>query len=394
MSKFYLIALNVLPIFISSTEILNNFLNSLSSISQKINNDIRNIKIKYGLAKKNLILGGIRGMPWKSIKPFFVSLFDANITNCDIVMFCKKISNEVRDNLISLGVKILDIPDEFNKLSVPDVRYVIYERYLRDKWQNYNMILTVDIRDAFFQKDIFRQYENYKSFLGLAIEDGTLDEKSNKRWLLRIYGNETYEAIKNERIICCGSVWGTSDKFYQLTYDMSKELNAKYPLKIFVHDQPVLNYFVYYLKKYQDFIVKSDNNGSVMTIGTANRKNLLFDSNKNILNYKGEIAALVHQYDRFPDILHRIKKKFDHDIKINNDNYESNSIYIYCIILLICIFLVVILLILFCKYFLKKFLNMRKDKFKKVKIEKSKNKKKKKTTKGKWSLVLNNSENI
>ena len=37
---------------------------------------------------------------------------------------------------------------------------------------------------------------------------------------------------------------------------------------------------------------------------------------------------------------------------------------------------------------------MRKDKFKKVKIEKSKNKKKKKTTKGKWSLVLNNSENI
>ena len=29
MSKFYFITLNVLPIFISSTEILNNFLNSL-----------------------------------------------------------------------------------------------------------------------------------------------------------------------------------------------------------------------------------------------------------------------------------------------------------------------------------------------------------------------------
>ena len=163
-------------------------------------------------------------------------------------MFCKKISDDVRDKLISLGVKILDIPDEFNKLLVPDVRYVLYERYLRDKWKNYNIILTVDIRDSFFQKDIFKQYEDYKSFLGLAIEDGDLSEKSNKRWLLRIYGNKTYEAIKNERIICCGSVWGTADRFYQLTYDMSQELNTKFSLKIFVHDQPVLNYFVYYLE--------------------------------------------------------------------------------------------------------------------------------------------------
>ena len=389
MSILFFIILNILPLFINA-----NFFTSFKSIKKKITNDIQNIKIKYGLAKKNLILGGIRSLPWKSIKPFFVSLFDANITNCDIVMFCKKISDEVKDNLISLGVKILDIPDEFNKLSVPDVRYVIYERYLRDKWKNYNMILTVDIRDAIFQKDIFKQYDNYNSFLGLAIEDGDLTEKSNKRWLLRIYGNETYESIKNERIICCGSVWGTADKFYQLTYDMSLELNAKYPLKINVHDQPVLNYFVYYLKKYKDFIVKSDNYGYVMTIGTANRKNISFDSERNLLNYKGEIASLVHQYDRFPDILHRIKKKFDHEIKINNTNYNSNNLYIYCIILLVFIFFVVILLVLLCKCLLKKIINMRKNKFRKVKIEKIKNKKKKKNTKGKWTLVLNNSEII
>ena len=196
MSILFFIILNI-PLFINA-----NFFTPFKSIKEKITNDIQNIKIKYGFAKKNLILGGIKSLPWKSIKPFFVSLFDANITNCDIVMFCKKISDEVKDNLISLGIKILDIPGEFNKLSVPDVRYVIYERYLRDKWKNYNMILTVDIRDAIFQKDIFKQYDNYNSFLGLAIEDGDLTEKSNKRWLLRIYGNETYESIKNERIIC------------------------------------------------------------------------------------------------------------------------------------------------------------------------------------------------
>ena len=66
-----------------------------------------------------------------------------------------------------------------------------------------------------------------------------------------------------------------------------------------------------------------------MTIGTANRKNISFDSEYNLLNYKGEIPALIHQYDRFPDILHKIKKKFDHDIKINNNNYGNNNLYLY-----------------------------------------------------------------
>ena len=92
-----------------------------------------------------------------------------------------------------------------------------------------------------------------------------------------------------------------------------------------------------------------------MTIGTANRKNISFDSEYNLLNYKGEIPALIHQYDRFPDILHKIKKKFDHDIKINNNNYGNNNLYIYCSILFICIIFIVILLTILCKYFFKRF---------------------------------------
>lgn len=174
MSKLYIITLNILPFLINA----NGY---LTHLKERIKEDIRNIKIKYGFTKKNLILGGIKNLSWKLIKPFFVSLSQANITNIDIVLFCKKISIEVESKLKSLNVKILDIPEEYNKLSVPDVRYVLYEKYLRDKWQNYNMILTVDIRDVFFQKDIFKYYENYKPFLGLAIEDGDLTEKANKR---------------------------------------------------------------------------------------------------------------------------------------------------------------------------------------------------------------------
>lgn len=392
MSKLYIITLNILPFLINA----NGYLTHLKEI---IKEDIRNIKIKYGFTKKNLILGGIKNLSWKLIKPFFVSLSQANITNIDIVLFCKKISIEVESKLKSLNVKILDIPEEYNKLSVPDVRYVLYEKYLRDKWQNYNMILTVDIRDVFFQKDIFKYYENYKSFLGLAIEDGDLTEKANKRWYVRIYGNDTYNQIKNERIICCGTLWGTSDKFYELSYDMAKELNSKYPLNIGVHDQPVLNYLVYYLKKYKDYIIKSDNNGPVITIGSSKREYLKFDSDKFLLNYKGEIPALIHQYDRFSDISKKIRDKYNNDNNLtisSNEFYDNNNFFIYFFVLLAILFFCIILVIITFRYFFNKFRKIKAsisqkqlNKFKAVKIEKSKKKRKGKFTRGKWNIVLN-----
>ena len=394
MFNIYFLVLNILPTLIKSNEYFNNFINSFNSIKEKLTNDITNLKIKHGLAKKNLILGGIKKLNWDSIKPFFASLFDAGINNCDIVMFCRKISDEVKEKLNSFGVKLLNIPDELNKLSVPDVRFVLYEQYLRDKLDQYNIVLAVDIRDVFFQKNVFKIYEKHKSFLGLAIEDGDLTEKSNKRWFTRIYGNETYEVIKNERVICCGTVWGTVDKFYEMAYDMSKELNSKYPLNIAVHDQPVLNYFVYYLKKYKDYIIYSNNSGPVMTIGCSNRKNITLDQNDNILNYKGEIPALIHQYDRFGDISKKVKKKYGHHIdQTNSTNIEGNYLYIYILFFIICLLLIIILAVL-CVMIYKIlkycFGQNRSNQFKIVKIEKVRNKKKKKKAKNKWTLVVNN----
>ena len=394
----YFLTLHILPLLIKSNEYFSYFINSFNSLKEKIKNDFNNLKIKHGFAKKNLILGGIKNLNWNLIKPFFSSFFDANIKNCDIIIFCKKISQEVSDKLKSLGVIMYEIPDEYNKLSVPDVRFVLYEEFLRDRWDKYNMILSTDIRDVFIQKDVFKYYEKYKSFLGLAIEDGDLTEKSNKRWLTRIYGNDIYEAIKHERVICCGTIWGTADKFYEMSYDMAKELKAKYPLNIFVHDQPVLNYFVYYLKKYKDFIIYSNNSGPVMTIGCSHRENISIDSDGNLLNYKGEIPALIHQYDRFPDILKKIKKKYGHHIDksingINNENNEANYFYIYFFLILMFLFFVLLIALIcrcICKIF-RKTAEKKSNQFKSVKIEKSKNKRKKKNSKDKWTLVLNNS---
>ena len=62
---------------------------------------------------------------------------------------------------------------------------------------------------------------------------------------------------------------------------------------------------------FNDCIIKSENNdGPIMTIGISRREDITLDNEDNILNGKGEVAAMVHEYDRKEDILAKVKKKY------------------------------------------------------------------------------------
>ena len=52
------------------------------------------------------------------------------------------------------------------------------------------------------------------------------------------------------------------------------------------------------------FIIKSDNiNLRAMTVGLSDFKDIKFDSGKKVFNGKGEISAVVHQYELKPAII-------------------------------------------------------------------------------------------
>ena len=114
-----------------------------------------------------------------------------------------------------MGIIVYSIPDKYKNLSIINFRWKIYEDYINENRDKFNLIFTADVRDVFFQKDVFKFYENKKSFLGVAIEDYFLTESMNKKWLIDAYGENLYKTIKNERIICVGTIWGTPDKFSQ-----------------------------------------------------------------------------------------------------------------------------------------------------------------------------------
>ena len=344
---------------------------------------IRKIK---GNSKKNIVLGVIERLQWDRIKPFFIFYIKADFKNCECVIFHRNVNEETLTKLNTLGIITYEIPEKYKGMKINNLRYSLYEEYLVDKLNKYNMALHIDIRDSIFQKDIFEFYKNEDSFLGIALEEGNMDDKYARPWMKHQYGEEMYEELKNKTIICSGTIWGTVDKFYELSKYIWAEIKSKSPYDINIHDQTADNYLIYHKKMFNDCIISSDiYSGPVMTVAIleGKGKEFLLDSENNILNFNGQVAAVIHQYDRFPKLAKIVRKKF-FDIPsktviqelIENKNKKKKVLRIKSIIcLIIVIFIFILLIRRICLKFKTKKYNTKivkkkktKKGFKKVKI--------------------------
>ena len=125
--------------------------------------------------------------------------------------------------------------------------------------------------------------------------------------MINYIGTERHNIIKNKRIICMGTIWGTLDKILEFSIIIWKKLKSTgFPRS----DQCVANCLFYLDNILEDYLVKNDNYGPIMTLALTKSKNIILDSKKNILNFRGEIAAVIHQYDRKNNLRMIIINKF------------------------------------------------------------------------------------
>ena len=273
--------------------------------------------------------------------PFFDSFKKAGFKNCDSIVFFDKIKEFTINKIKSYGVIMYKNQKKYKKKEIINSRWKIFEEFLKDKGDKYKLVFTADIRDVYFQKDVFQYYDLNKSYLGIAFEDEFLSQSFNKIWLINAYGEDLYKSLRHKRIICAGTVWGTVDKFTELSRIMWEKLDSEWNRKNKVVDQAVLNYLIYHEKLFRNCLIKSDNkNGFVMTIGLTNKMNIKLDYENNVLNGKEKIAAVIHQYDRKDYIGREVKNKYYQNDILPIKNYFTNM---FLILLGIIIFLKVII---------------------------------------------------
>ena len=276
--------------------------------------------------KKNLVIGAFTHYSWIEIKYFIISLIHVKFENCDYVMFVGRTTQNTKDKLKLLGITVYDIPDELIGYKIQNSRWKIYEDFLNNNKDKYNMVFTADIKDSFFQKDIFKFYDYNKPILGLFYEDSIIKNSSKDCEQIIFYsGQENLERIYLNRIICSGTVIGTTGKFIEFCKILWEIMQEKNDL-INIRDQGAVNYIIYYLKYFNDCLITKDNSGPLMTIGSTKRENIKLDKDDNVINFQGEIAAVVHQYNRHEDIVNKINNIFnEYNLEINLSNYKNND---------------------------------------------------------------------
>lgn len=262
---------------------------------------------------KNLLIGSITNYIWDDVAPFFNSYVQAGFENCDCVMFTANMSEETLNKIRACGVTVLPIPEKYINRRIVIYRFKLYLDFLKTRPGTYDMILTSDIRDVIFQRDLFRLCDSSKPFLGVALEDANIvdDQQYNAKWVIDNYGDDIYQAVKDKQTICMGTLWGTANEVTAFFRELVNELESSSKPYNIINDQGSANVIIYYKRNFADIVRPSSNHdGYVMTIGLTDEKNIHTDSDGNVLNDAGEIAAVVHQYDRKPRLAGELNVKY------------------------------------------------------------------------------------
>ena len=269
---------------------------------------------------KNLVLGIAKGYSWDMLEPFVTS-FEKNCRSAELILFVDDISAFTRERLIQSGVLLKTFPNEIKSGIPNNTRWKIFSDFLEIHGDTYEQIFITDTRDVIFQGDVFAAFENLPNYLGLATEaDDIRGSKTNERvnydWLIDCFGEGEANKLLDRKIICCGTVIGTSNEMKIFCRELWKILEYK-TTNIF--DQAITNYLAYNNLLPIENLLEIDVEGEIFTMALADEFSV---HDENILR-GGKIPAVIHQYNRHDDLINLVDeiyhdKNFQADLRFSD----------------------------------------------------------------------------
>jgi hypothetical protein len=207
-----------------------------------------------------------------------------------------------------------------------NTRYLAYQYFLNLHDDMYDFVILSDGRDVFFQRDPFTFHwcdlgSDCAATLHAFIEHTDVDGQNgtsrtiasclwNSRWILRCYGSHGLHEIGGNSIICSGVVVGSFRAISTWLQEMIHGMfNNQHCAAMHGADQGVHNFIVHTHDSNSSFSLKlwTNDAGPVSTIGGGR---LFRDGEGRVLNSRGDVAYIVHQYDRRPEIVSHVAFTF------------------------------------------------------------------------------------
>jgi hypothetical protein len=187
-------------------------------------------------------------------------------------------------------------------------RFVFYYNWVLNN--DYGTIFFTDVNDVVFQGDIFSCNTNgrviaFEEYAGLSLGE---DDK-NREWVIAGFGKDIVTRMKDAVIFCAGTILGDRKACLAFLTDFILELlKGSKPLDLNGFDQGVYNYLVSCERK--AYFSASKNGEAVLTLATQPVSDIVVREGMITLKKSRTYPAVVHQYNRHPNLIDLIQNKF------------------------------------------------------------------------------------
>jgi hypothetical protein len=260
--------------------------------------------------ENNVIISVSLDMPFEIVYRFARSA-RTSCSTCHIILFLhsKVIAEEIFQQLAifySITYIPYDMwmpPDTYVKwpsIGTASLRWIIISQYLKhidNMRTGYKYVFICDSRDVVFQRNIFDNVNRYEEGLFAFQETIKITIKKcsyNSKWIRDCYGEAELDRIGNRSVICAGTILGSWRAIIdylslveQITKNRYRQCNDQGIHNHIVHVDGVNNTKIHIIPHETGFVGTV---GSTVTY-TRNQFGL-------ILNEKGQVYAVVHQFDR------------------------------------------------------------------------------------------------
>ena len=276
---------------------------------------------------RDVVLGMAMNTDPKNFAVFSATLRE--VSTADAVIFVNmpidprlaEISTKFR--ITTVGFRMEDMGATVEKYHPSTIRWSLMKRYLDGAKNKYGRVWMIDVRDSMFQQDPFKMLPPYKPevskpvFLTFkGVESMKIVECGwNGGWVRDCFGTSILDRIGNNYIICSGVSAGTIDAVMPYLDKMAAitmgEQRSDLPKHKFPQcerngvDQGTHNVLVH-SKLIRGLKVLSQGDGPVANMQARIAK---VQPGGQVVNAKGSVYAVVHQYDRNPTLQKMLFKK-------------------------------------------------------------------------------------
>jgi hypothetical protein len=288
------------------------------------------------MAKKDLIIGAFKNYDFNKVKPWVDSINTCGFKGDKVVI---SINSTVQTNqkLTDSGFGVLSVDSSDSRVQVHMERFVHIYSFLKDRLDDYRYVITTDVRDVIFQRDpipFIEQVMNENSarinpVSLLAVSEGIKikDEAWNKDNIFKTFGPHFAVDVEDKEVLNVGTIAGKAEAVKDLC-GMIFQLSMNRP--DWVADQAAYNILMNWepYKSCTDIVRLRD--AWACNLHVTNKPDQLQEFGPYLLEERPifedglvkdgknkEPFAIVHQYDRVPEMLAFFNEKYE---ITNNDD--------------------------------------------------------------------------